>query len=343
MSNQINPNVLRIGTFNEWYSKFIEKKTIEFKNYLNTKIDLKHFFINYFFFFGLIIIFIRIYLSIKKFHIFIVFDYDYINIKINNNILLKKPLLTKFDFKKQLNIYKTTIFHNYLKKKYLFNYCKTFLINFKYKKINLLINFSRLKILDLIVLYKKKFKLKNKVCFKNNFLNKIKKILLFYFSNKMYINLTIKQLLKLNFYYLLSYNKKTEMVFNIISIRKFEQVKFFNSVINYIFRSYFIKNKIYLLSNLLKLKLNNFSKVKNLMVFFYFIKIIIKLFLCNNFILKNLLIKISGNLTKKQRSVNKKIVVGKQINLSKLNLKLYYSQVTIFSKKGVFGIKLYCN
>lgn len=252
-------------------------------------------------------------------------------------------MLTKFDFKKQLNIYKTTIFHNYLKKKYLFNYCKTFLINFKYKKINLLINFSRLKILDLIVLYKKKFKLKNKVCFKNNFLNKIKKILLFYFSNKMYINLTIKQLLKLNFYYLLSYNKKTEMVFNIISIRKFEQVKFFNSVINYIFRSYFIKNKIYLLSNLLKLKLNNFSKVKNLMVFFYFIKIIIKLFLCNNFILKNLLIKISGNLTKKQRSVNKKIVVGKQINLSKLNLKLYYSQVTIFSKKGVFGIKLYCN
>lgn len=343
MSNQINPNLLRIGTFYEWYSKFIEKKKAEFKNYLNTKIDLKHFFINYFLFFGLITVFIRIYLTIKNFHVFIIFDYNYINIKVNNNILLKKTLLTKLDYKKQFNIYKTTILYNYLKKKYLFNYYKIFLINFKYKKINLLINFSRLKMLDLIILYKKKFKLKNKICFKNYFLNKIKIILLYYFFNKIFINLTIKQLLKLNFYNLLSYNKKTEIVFNMINIRKFEQLKFFNSVVNIIFRSYFIKNNIYLLSNLLKLKLNNFTKVKNLMIFFYFIKIIIKLFLCNNFFFKNFLIKISGNLTKKQRSVSKKIVIGKQINLSKLNLKLYYNQITIFSKKGVFGIKLYCN
>ena len=346
MANSVNPNNLRIGNINDWSLKFIEKKSIEFKTYSFLNNELLYFFKCYFNYYGLLLVFFRLFLNVKALTLFLIYNlFEKTDLK--NNQFLKynnfysnlnncyKKLLSISSLKKIKIFYKNYFFIQFFNSVLVGFYKK---INFNYKTCFIKEDFLNI-VSNIRIKYKTKL-LQNSI---NLFLSKLYIIMKYYFKQKLFLKIILKQLLK-NSYFTKTLNKnlRKELLLKILKLRKFEKNNFFNLFLNLIFKTSNEKKTIlFSIAKILNIKFSKINTLKNINLFINFFRNLIKYFLKNK--INNLTIDIKGNILKKKESVKKSINFGSFLNFTKINNDLWFFDFSCFTKKGIFGIKIYIN
>ena len=338
MGQKVNPNILRLGKFKEWTSKYIEKKSKESSITTFRDLEIKKFMSQLFTKNNLQIQNYKAYYSENSLHIYISYYNTTKLIKTTNRIKLKPKFRSKL-FDKKLTFIKKVLAKKelYLKKKLnkdirrtLFH--KTYFLSKKTQRLNAITNFQN-------YTNGKKNKTLNKQN-KNLFISKILKSLNLFTNKKHNIFLNLKQINKETLLYQ-NVSKKNKHVLktSFTKLRRFQENEFFKKGFNLLYN--FITNQqnstflaAFIAVFLKKLKRPNF--------FLRFLKLTLETLIIKKFSkFKRIQIKIKGRFNGAPRSTHKFINMGKNIPILTLNSKIDYGEATAYTSNGTFGIKVW--
>lgn len=332
----INFNVFRIGVTKDWYFKSIEKKRNELKIYLFKLNQIQNFILIFFYYYGLKTYFIRLFYN--KMTLYVYVNHSLIKLLIKNNVVKTTYKSIPFLFK-IVNIASLLKFKRYIKIKHI-NLIRNSYINNQNFKFNFSI--KNLNFVNITKYLKKKLQLNTLSYVCNFFLKKYFLSLSKFFNHKTLLYLIIKYIIKPNFNKQCVKTNIRSLSFNLLKLKKFEKNNFFKLGLNNTVK-YFLSlnqncaNNIAVLIQFLIEQLNN---LKNLNYLLNFIENLIKCFLIK-VLINGVLIKMKGNLSKNTRAIKKSLTIGRPISCVKINSQLDFHRLTIYTKKGTIGIKVF--
>lgn len=237
-----------------------------------------------------------------------------------------------------------------IKRYFLLKFVKKIFKFIKDKTINFFVNykFNRLILLKFIYLVKFKSVSLKQSFFINKFVNKFIIGLTQFLNNKTTIIVILKQLTKNTDSEIFFNLKKRKLIFNLLKLRKFEELSYFRFNLNFVYNFLILKQTVKIIPEFLNLKFPNLKKVKIINIYFKFIENILKLFLINEYYSNLIKIIFKGNLLKNKRATKKIITVNKTnsimrdlIQKLKVNNNLSYNQLICFTIKGTISIKIF--
>lgn len=335
MGQKINPIIFRLGSTQNWKSKYISKKNTETKIYNFKDIEIRNFVNQFFKSNGISIHKLKLSYYNDSLQIFIsclptVKSISLIN---TNNKIQKIKLVTK-----KINTSK------YLKYDKIKKNIKNFI---KYKKLNSLsignsnqkLIFDRIRFLKYYKNYliTKRYKQINNIR-QNSFLTDFFLSLNQFTNNSLNISLVINRLDK-DVKHELEQKKIKILKKNITKLRKYENNEFFKKGLGVLFLCVTQKNSAMLMANFIASQL---KVLKRHNFFLRFIKNTLTLFHTKTFSkLKGIKIKVKGRFNRAPRARHKIIEIGNSTPTLTLKSKIDYFETTAFSANGTFGVKVW--
>jgi hypothetical protein len=328
----INPIIYRLGIKTEWFSKFINNKNSDLDNSNHSVAEVVYFVNLFFKKYGLQIDGLKLYYTKYNLKLFIIFNPIAISYKRSSfPIKLKKNKCVSF---------KCLLINNYLKYKHLAVLLNN-IGNNNSKLLDKTLLYNRLNMVVIIGLLRLKHLNLKQNFFINLFINKFTVIVKLFSDYKKSVTTIFKQLSRntdSNMFYLI---RKHHLIFNIIRLRKFDQLVSYRTVFNLIYSSIKLKNKTVVLSNVLSLKLLSIKNLKHIGIFLKYIETLCILLLLRPGFVLGLKAVLTGNIYKNQRATQFILAIGQCINNSKINQNVGYNKSTCFTANGTLGIKVY--
>lgn len=331
MGQKTNPNLLRLGSYESWNTKYIEEKISELPKHNSKYINFKSFSTKLLKTYGLSLNELKVNHSTSNVTIYLTYYLD-IKSSLKTNFLKNKRIKfiavkeKKFKPKKAINYIYYQKIKNFIENKKILN-SNLYLKNKK--------NYEKF--------YNKKIfrKLNSKNFYNKNF-NSFKEKLftianLFYKKSIIHINL--KQINKR--FETISSEKMFKLKKLALSLRKYQKNDFFREGLNLFYNLAKNRTSLPTFTNFIANQLKRFKRHN---FFLRFIRDGLKAFLTKSFSkTKNVRIKIKGRLNARPRAKHRIIFVNGNVPVSTLNSKIIYSESIAFTSNGTLGIKAWLN
>ena len=355
MGQKINPNIIRLGVFKDWNSKFFELNKEEHTtlNYQNIQIIsfLKKFFKNY----KINIHDIKLGYSNKILYIYISYYYTikfFFFLKKLSSFKLKKKKLFKLKKKKLFKLKKKKLLkkksnkkirkktyskiNHYLSKRQ--NKKKVIDKLKKQERLKLSLKYKRLKIISSYKNFYIKQKTYNKdMLKKNNFINNLLEILTLFTNKKYHIKLIFQHVNK-GMTIKLNKIEKKELKKKTLLLKQYSRKPFFAEGLSTIVTMLYLKKPVNSFLEFLKNQLRIQKRHKYFLVFLK--KTLNNLIFLKFSKTKGIKIIINGRFNKRPRARTESIIIG-DVPVQTLNKPIQYEETTAYTKDGTFGIKIW--
>lgn len=352
MGQKINPNIIRLGVFKNWNSKFFELNKEEHTtlNYQNMQIIdfLKKFFKNY----KIEIHDIKLGYSNKNLYIYVSYYYTkkfFIFMKKSTSFKLKKK---KIKNKLKIKTKKKTVYNKinrYFNKKkirkiIIYNLKRRsryrFYFRFKQSKVKFSLKHKRLKIISNYKIFNMKKKIFNKTLLKKNFfINNLLETLTLFTKKKYNIKLLFQHVNK-GITLKLTKPEKNELRKKTLLLKQYSRQPFFAEGVSTIITMLYFKKPINSFLNYLSHQLRIQKRHKYFLVF---LKRALNNLLTSKFSnTKGIKIIINGRFNKRPRARTESIIIG-DVPVQTFDKSIQYEEATAYTRDGTFGIKIWLN